>query len=85
MRDASVLIVFAIAWGYDMGERFADVTTNVSPDVTGASVDLFWTTDPSRSSPTRDTRALIFPRASLPIPCGSHRGAGCKPGLPNDR
>jgi hypothetical protein len=36
-------IVHNIAWGYDIGERYAHVTTNISPGVEGAEVDFFET------------------------------------------
>lgn len=39
------LTVFNIAWGYDMGDEYAHVTTNISPDVEGATIDLFFTSD----------------------------------------
>jgi hypothetical protein len=34
-----------IAWGYDIGDEFAHVTTNVSPAVEGASIDFFFTSE----------------------------------------
>lgn len=43
LADGRTLTVFNIAWGYDMGEDHAHVTTNVSPDVPGQSVDFFRT------------------------------------------
>jgi hypothetical protein len=62
MRDGSALTVFNIAWGYDMGDEFAHVTTNISPDATGASVDFFRTNDVVRvSDPIVGT--VLFPRA----------------------
>lgn len=42
-RDGRVLTVVNIAWGYDEGDSHAHVTTNISPDVVGASMDLFFT------------------------------------------
>lgn len=43
--DGSRLVVYNIAWGYDMGDEFAHVTTNISPKVERASVDFFFTHD----------------------------------------
>lgn len=43
LSDGRKLIVVNIAWGYDLGEQFAHVTTNVSPGVDGAAVDVFST------------------------------------------
>jgi hypothetical protein len=34
-----------IAWGYDIGDGFAHVTTNISPEVDGATVDFFYTSE----------------------------------------
>jgi hypothetical protein len=45
LRDGRRLMIFNIAWGYDMGDVFAHVTTNVSPAVGGAEIDFFFTED----------------------------------------
>ena len=45
LRDGRLLTVLNIAWGYDMGDEFAHVTTNVSPSVEGTSIDFFYTSD----------------------------------------
>ena len=45
LRDKRLLTVVNIAWGYDMGDEFAHVTTNVSPSVEGTGVDVFYTSD----------------------------------------
>jgi len=52
-RDGSRLVVkvdggssyevFNIAWGYDMGDDHAHVTSNISPDVDGFPIDVFST------------------------------------------
>ncbi len=36
---------FNIAWGYDFGDEWAHVTTNISPDQEGTSIDYFYTSD----------------------------------------
>ncbi|MFD0149438.1 hypothetical protein ACWGQ4_00230 [Streptomyces sp. NPDC055721] len=43
LRDGVTLTVFNIAWGYDLGDEYAHVTSNISPAVEGATVDLFFT------------------------------------------
>ena len=43
LSDGRLLVVFNIAWGYGLGERFAHVTTNISPGVEAAVVDVFST------------------------------------------
>ena len=45
LRDGRRLTVYDIAWGYDMGDSRAHVTTNVSPGVEGVSVDFFSTSE----------------------------------------
>ncbi|MFF1828257.1 hypothetical protein [Paenarthrobacter sp. NPDC058233] len=45
LENGTVYTVFNIAWGYDMGEPFAHVTTNISPEVKGAPIDVFCTED----------------------------------------
>lgn len=43
LRDARRLSVLNIAWGYDDRDAYAHVTTNISPSVPDASVDVFFT------------------------------------------
>ena len=43
LRDGKKLTVFNIAWGYDMGDEFAHVTSNISPEVDNADIDFFFT------------------------------------------
>lgn len=45
LRDGRHLIVFNIAWGYDIGDEWAHVTTNISPSSTGIPIDFFYTSD----------------------------------------
>ena len=35
--------VLNIAWGYDFGDEYAHVTTNVSPFIPNAPIDFFFT------------------------------------------
>ena len=39
--------VFNVAWGYDMGDDHAHVTSNVSPAIDGLSIDFFLTANVS--------------------------------------
>lgn len=43
LTDGTKLPVLNIAWGYDAGDVFAHVTTNVSPFVDGMPMDFFST------------------------------------------
>ena len=45
LRDGKVISVWNIAWGYDLGDDFAHVTTNVSPDQPGYDTNFFYTSD----------------------------------------
>lgn len=43
MLDGKRYTVYNIAWGYDVGDAYAHITTNISPEVPGASIDFFFT------------------------------------------
>lgn len=43
LTDGTRLAVLNIAWGYDLGDEYAHVTTNVSPFVDGLPADFFST------------------------------------------
>jgi len=59
-RNGAELIVYNIAWGYDDGDLFAHVTTNVSPGIDGESADFFCTHESLASAdPTDGT--VLFP------------------------
>jgi hypothetical protein len=45
LRDGRRLAVYDIAWGYDLGDSWAHVTTNVSPGSQEAPVDFFFTSE----------------------------------------
>jgi hypothetical protein len=45
LDDGRRVRVFNIAWGYDIGDRFSHVTTNVSPFVEGEAIDFFFTNE----------------------------------------
>jgi hypothetical protein len=43
LQDGRRLVVYDIAWGYDLGDQWAHVTANIGPGREGTAVDLFWT------------------------------------------
>ncbi|MFJ6455479.1 hypothetical protein [Paenarthrobacter sp. NPDC091669] len=43
VRDGPTFTVFNIAWGYDLGDEYAHMTTNASPFVAGLPIDFFFT------------------------------------------
>jgi hypothetical protein len=45
LTDGTQLTVHNIAWGYDIGDEYAHITTNISPEVDGASIDSVVTSD----------------------------------------
>ena len=40
-----ILIVWNITWGYDLGDEFAHITTNISPKVKNSTIDFFYTNE----------------------------------------
>lgn len=42
LADGRRLSVYDIAWGYDIGDEHAHVTTNVSPGCEGRPIDFFF-------------------------------------------
>lgn len=45
LKDGTKLIVWNITWGYDIGENFAHITTNISPNIEKAEIDFFYTNE----------------------------------------
>ena len=65
--DGRVLHVMNIAWGYDMEDPFAHVTTNASPtpaDSSAYPIDFFFTDSVARITAHEDGSILFKPAAS---------------------
>jgi hypothetical protein len=45
LSDGQVLPVWDIAWGYDAGDSWAHVSTNISPGPPGSPFDVFSTSE----------------------------------------
>lgn len=45
LDNNSLLIVWNIAWGYDVGDEYAHITTNISPEITNCGIDFFYTNE----------------------------------------
>ncbi len=45
LDNNSILTVFNIAWGYDNGDEFAHITTNISPEIRNSEIDYFYTNE----------------------------------------
>lgn len=43
LDDDRILKVSNIAWGYDVGDDFAHITTNISPEIKNADIDFLYT------------------------------------------
>jgi hypothetical protein len=48
MADGTLFTVYNIGWGYDFGDAWAHLYTNVSPTVEGSSFDFFFTDEISQ-------------------------------------
>ena len=45
LDNNTILKVFNIAWGYDIGDDFAHITTNISPKIRNSDIDYFYTNE----------------------------------------
>lgn len=45
LTDSRTSKVWNISWGYDIGDEYAHITTNISPDVQNASIYFFYTNE----------------------------------------
>lgn len=45
LADKRALNVWNIAWGYDIGNEFAHITTNISPEIKNTDIDYFYTNE----------------------------------------
>lgn len=61
LRDGRNLTVWNIAWGYDMGDEYAHVTTNCSPSVGDMPLDFFHT-DEVVEVRAQDADVVLFDR-----------------------
>jgi len=48
LKNGRRISIWNIAWGYDIGDEFAHITTNISPNVDNATIDFFFTNDISK-------------------------------------
>ena len=61
LKSGEVFRCFNIAWGYDMGDEFSHITTNVSPFVDGEQGDFFFSNDVAE---LRDPMGNVLLRAT---------------------
>lgn len=62
LRDGQHLLVHNIAWGYDMGDVHAHVTTNCNiPTPSGAPLDFFFTSEVVSVIDPATQRVLMTP------------------------
>jgi hypothetical protein len=43
LHSGKIAKLWNIAWGYDIGDDFAHITTNISPSQPGQEIDFFYT------------------------------------------
>ena len=48
LKNGRLVSIWNIAWGYDIGDAFAHITTNISPNIDNAQIDFFFTNEISR-------------------------------------
>ena len=48
LKTGNILSIWNIAWGYDLDEEFAHITTNISPMIDNVNIDFFITSDIER-------------------------------------
>ena len=62
--DGPTYRVFNIAWGYDAGESWAHVMTNMRPFVEGESVDVFSTSEVDTVRAPESGQVLVPPAST---------------------
>jgi hypothetical protein len=65
LRDGRSLRVWNVAWGYDAGDSWAHITTNISPSVTGEQVDYFYSHQVDRIAESDSGRLLLGPEKPM--------------------
>jgi hypothetical protein len=48
LKNGKLISVWNIAWGYDIGDEFAHITSNISPNIDNATIDFFFSTEISK-------------------------------------
>ena len=48
LKNGRLISVWNIAWSYDIGDEFAHITTNISPNIDNATIDFFFTNEISK-------------------------------------
>ncbi|MCK9480133.1 MAG: hypothetical protein M0R38_00020 [Bacteroidia bacterium] len=61
LDNNSVLTVWNIAWGYDIGDEFAHITTNISPEIKDFNIDFFYTNEIQKIE-DRTNRKTLYER-----------------------
>jgi hypothetical protein len=51
LKNGNLISIWNITWGYDIGDHFAHITTNISPKIDNASVDFFFTNEINKILP----------------------------------
>ena len=43
LTNGAKIAAWNIAWGYDIGDEYAHITTNISPGIESSTIDFFFT------------------------------------------
>ena len=54
--------VINIAWGCDLGDQYAHITTNISPSIEGEEIELFFTSEIHEIQDALDRRVIYSNR-----------------------
>lgn len=57
--DGNVILVYNIAWGYDIDDEAAHITTNISPMIEKATIDFFYSSQIKKILDGKSSELLI--------------------------
>jgi hypothetical protein len=59
LRNGEIKSVWNIAWGYDIGDEYAHITSNISPEVIGSTIDFFYSHEITRIIEVESNRTIF--------------------------
>ena len=45
LKNGTIISIWNIVWGYDIGDEYAHITSNISPTIDNSTIDFFYTSD----------------------------------------
>ena len=61
LKDGRVCKVWNIAWGYDAGDTWSHITTNISPEIAAQDINFFFTHEVHAVRASESANLLIGP------------------------